>query len=102
VGTPPTIVYPVGYVFTNSLAIDGRVGVASIGAPPSVPLSYTIVGNSIQFSWTGSYKLQAQTNTIGVGLSTNWYPYPGGNVSPITVPISTANGAVFYSLTLAP
>lgn len=80
----------------NNLEVDGSIEVSSVLAPPV--LNYTQVGNTLQFSWTGNYKLQAQTNTLSVGISTNWYDYPGGGTSPVTVPINPSNGAVFFRL----
>jgi hypothetical protein len=65
-------------------------------------LNFTHTGNSIQFSWTGSFKLQAQTNSLSVGLSTNWMDYPGGGTSPVTVPIGVTNGTVFFRLVSTP
>ena len=65
-----------GAMWTNRLAVDGSI---SVIAPPT--LNFTHTGNSIQFSWTGSFKLQAQTNSLSVGLGTNWMDYPGGGTS---------------------
>ena len=51
-------------------------------------LTFTQTGNSLQFSWNtnfGTFKLQAQTNSLDVGLSTNWVDYPGGGTSPVTI-----------------
>ena len=45
------------------------------------------------------FKLQAQTNAVNVGISTNWSDYPGGGNSPVTVLIDAANGSVFFRLT---
>jgi hypothetical protein len=74
----------------------------TVGAVVSPPLEYSITGGGtgIEFSWAGSgFKLQSQTNNLGTGLSTNWVDYPGGNTSPVPVPIDEANGAVFFRLT---
>jgi fibronectin-binding autotransporter adhesin len=77
-------------------------GELTVTAVPAVPtLNVVQYGNSLQFSWNqlnGVYRLQAQTNSLGVGLSTNWGNYPGGATSPVTVPIDTANGAVSFRL----
>ena len=43
-------------------------------------------------------RLQAQTNGLGVGLSADWYDYPGGENSPVVVSAHSAVGAVFYRL----
>jgi len=67
-------------------------------APPT--LDYTVApdGASVDFSWTGTFKLQSQTNTLSTGLSTNWLDYPGGASSPVSVPIDQAQGSVFFRL----
>ncbi len=50
-------------------------------------------------SWAGTeFRLQAQTNHLGVGLATNWFDYPGGENSLVTVPADPGLGAVFYRL----
>jgi hypothetical protein len=44
------------------------------------------------------FKLQAQTNSLGVGLSGNWFDYPGGSSSPVNATVTPANPAVFFRL----
>jgi hypothetical protein len=56
------------------------------------------VGNDLQFSWTGSFKLQSQTNGFNVGISSNWADYPGGGASPVIVPIDATQATVFFRL----
>jgi fibronectin-binding autotransporter adhesin len=90
--------------WVNNLAVDGSVSVATVSAiRPN--LNYTNTGSSLQFSWSdpfNSFKLQAQTNGINVGISTNWADYPGGSANPITVPIVRTNGTVFYRIVSIP
>jgi hypothetical protein len=80
------------------------VGVAAVTTPPT--LNYTITGvagsQHLNMNWTGSYKLQTQTNTISVGLSTNWHDYPSGGSSPISVPVNANAGSVFFRLAPLP
>jgi autotransporter-associated beta strand protein len=89
-----------GATWINNLAADGSITVSSLVGPPT--LNFTHTGNSLQFSWTGSYKVQAQTNGIDVGLSTNWVDYPGGGTSPVTVPIDVTKETVFFKLVSPP
>ena len=52
------------------------------------------------FSWDdtgGPFSLEAQTNTLSVGLSTIWAPYPNGT-NGVSVPIDPANPTVFFRL----
>jgi fibronectin-binding autotransporter adhesin len=93
-----------GVNWVNNLAKDGSISVGSFVARPT--LNYAQVGGTnLQFSWTGLFKLQAQTNGPGVGIKTNvasWANYPGGSTSPVTVPIVKTNGSVFFRLAPAP
>jgi fibronectin-binding autotransporter adhesin len=87
-----------GATWQNDLATDGSITVLTVApvAPPTLNVVQT--GSNLQFSWTGSFKLQSQTNTLGVGLNTNWADYPGGGTSPVNVTINPANPSVFFRL----
>jgi fibronectin-binding autotransporter adhesin len=90
-----------GATWVNNLATDGSITVATVTAPPTLNIAQA--GNNLQFTWSGSgYKLQAQTNSLSVGISNNWGDYPGGGTSPVSVPINSANGAVFFRLISTP
>lgn len=78
---------------TDSLATAGVLSV--VGAPT---LNYTNNSPNLGFSWSGDFKLQAQTNGLNVGISSNWADYPGGGSSPVSVPIDVLRGAVFFRL----
>jgi AraC-like DNA-binding protein len=43
---------------------------------------------------------QSQTNSLNVGLSNNWYTFPGGSTSPVNVTINPTNPAVLFRLSL--
>jgi fibronectin-binding autotransporter adhesin len=89
--------------WANNLAVDGSISVATVLVVTPPTLTFTpIGGNSLQFSWTGSFKLQSQTNSINVGISNNWVDYPGGGTSPVTAPIDVTKGTVFFRLAPAP
>ena len=90
-----------GATWTNDLAVDGSITVATVLAPPS--LGFTQAGNNLQFTWPGSgYKLQAQTNSVSVGIANNWGDYPGGGSSPVNVTIDATKGSVFFRLISTP
>ena len=62
-------------------------------------LSVAQSGNVLTFTWTdASYHLQAQTNSLNVGLGSNWANYPGGATSPVNVTNNKVNPAVFFRL----
>ncbi len=79
---------------------------AQVSARPTssapVALVVTNVSGQIQLSWPADHtgwQLQSQTNSLGLGLSTNWVNVPGSDhANQVTVPLSTTNGAVFFRL----
>lgn len=81
---------------TSNLESSGTLAISG-GAAPT--LNFTHSGGVLTFSWAeAGYKLQAQTNSQSVGLSTNWGDYPGGGTSPVSVTNNPANPAVFFRL----
>lgn len=82
-----------------SLSISGGelYLVVTGGGAPTLGVSKS--GSTLTFTWSdASYHLQSQTNTINVGLSTNWADYPGGGTSPVNVTIAPVNPTVFFRL----
>lgn len=61
-------------------------------------LNFTSSGGNLQFSWTGSFKLQSQTNTLSTGIGGPWFDYPGGGSSPVNVLVDPAQPSVFFRL----
>ena len=62
----------------------------------------SLTNGVINLAWpedhTG-WRLQAQTNSSGGGLGTNWVDVAfSTNVSQLTIPINTTNGSVFYRM----
>ena len=86
--------------WVNHLAVDGSITVGSLIVPPA--LTFTQNGRSIQFSWSGNFKLQAQTNSLNMGIGNGWADYPGGGTSPATVQVDAANATVFFRLVSVP
>jgi autotransporter-associated beta strand protein len=83
--------------WANNLATDGSITVTAVTGPPT--LNVARVGNNLQFSWSGNFKLQALTNSLSVGLSGGtWADYPGGGTSGVSAPIAGSNGTVFFRL----
>jgi autotransporter-associated beta strand protein len=92
-------------IWTNKLAVDGTIAVASVVSTTPTNISFTVSGNNLTLSWpvdhTGWF-LQAQTNAPGIGIRTNWAIVPGSSsVNQVVMPLNPANGSVFYRL-LAP
>ena len=59
-------------------------------------------GTHLQLSWPASYlgwELEAQTNSLGVGLGTNWFPVAGSTTTTqMSIPVDPTNRSVFYRL----
>ena len=101
-GNFTNVILPSGYTWSNSVATDGAITVLAVSSEPTnaPTLTPSVAGNNLTLTWPlayTSYMLQAQTNTLSVGLGTNWTTVvTTGNT--ITVPINPANGSVFYRL----
>ena len=72
--------------------------------PTNVMVS--VSGGNLTLSWpvdhTG-WQLQVQTNGLSAGLGTNWVQVSGSTtVNQVVIPISPANGSVFYRLVYPP
>ncbi|HEU5070327.1 MAG TPA: autotransporter-associated beta strand repeat-containing protein [Verrucomicrobiae bacterium] len=95
-----------GVHWTNNLAVDGSIRVLSVSTTPTTPtnLTYGVSGNVLTLSWPASYQgwtLQAQTNVLGVGLTTNWVDVAGSQALTTTnFTVNPTNPAVFYRLKL--
>jgi fibronectin-binding autotransporter adhesin len=102
-GAFDAIEVPAGYTFTNNLAVDGTVGVASVPAvvtPTPTNITYTVTGNELVLSWPNGqgWKLQSQTNALSTGIATNWTDVSPAPSSPYTNTVNPANPTVFYRL----
>jgi hypothetical protein len=92
--------------WTNRLALDGSIAVATAGTINSTSTNITasVSGGTLTLSWpqdhTG-WTLQAQTNAPGVGIGSNWFDVSGSaSTNSVTIPIAPANGSVFFRLKL--
>lgn len=96
VANSTTASYQVLYTGTSVVLTNYQSG----GVNPS-PASITtsLSGGNLVLTWpTGQgWVLQAQTNTLATGLSTNWVRQTGAN-SPYTVTPNTGKATVFYRL----
>jgi hypothetical protein len=67
-----------------------------------VRLAFQVLGNLLDISWpVAGGRLQTQTNSPGVGITTNWVTFPGSTATNhVVLPMGVANGSVFYRLAL--
>jgi autotransporter-associated beta strand protein len=89
-------------IWTNKLAVDGTIAVATVISTSPTNITFSVSGNTLTLSWpldhTG-WILQAQTNAPGVGIRTNWSTVPGSaSVNQVVIPMNPANGSAFYRL----
>jgi hypothetical protein len=71
-------------------------------ATNSTNITFTASSGSLTLSWPSDHtgwRLQTQTNTLSVGLGTNWFDIPGATATNLmTLPVNPANASVFYRL----
>jgi hypothetical protein len=88
---------------TNTLTTDGTLRViATLNTNPT-NISFTVSGGTqLNLSWPADHigwRLQAQTNPIPRGLSTNWADVPGATTNnSLSIPIGPTNGSVFFRM----
>ena len=89
-----------GSGWANNLANNGTLSVVST-VPPN--LSSQVAGGTLMtLAWPADHtgwRLRVQTNSLAVGLGTNWWDVAGSTTTnQVTIPIDPANGSVFYQL----
>jgi fibronectin-binding autotransporter adhesin len=89
---------------TSKLTVDGTVKVVSLVSTTPISIQTSNSTGGLMLTWPADHigwELQAQTNAITIGLSTNWVVVPGSTTTnQVTLPIDRANGTVFLRLVL--
>jgi hypothetical protein len=59
-----------------------------------------VLGNQLDLFWpVAGVRLQAQVNSPGVGITTNWHDVPGSTLTNhVVVSLDPANGSAFFRL----
>jgi hypothetical protein len=103
-GLTDGMIYYYAVSAVNAAGESANSAVVSAEPVSLTPPGFNIaVGNGqLQFSWprdhTG-WSLQAQTNSIQVGIGINWFTVPGSTLTnQMSFPISPASDAVFFRL----
>jgi alpha-L-fucosidase len=94
------------YVVSGTNNLGESANSAEASARPTSPtapqISPTVSRGQLQFSWPADHTgwtLQAQTNSPGGGLGTNWVPVADSSgTNQMYIPINPANGSVFFRL----
>lgn len=101
-GNVLTIAGVSGVTWTNKLAVDGTIGVLSVGggAPTPTLLTNSYSGGLLSLSWPAGqgWRLQSQVTNRSVGLNTNWVYITDSSVSSTNITPDKTNGTVFYRL----
>lgn len=86
------------YALATSTSANGNGGV--VYKLMSVRLTAHVTDNLLDLSWpVAGGRLQAQTNSIGVGITTNWFDVPGSTATNhVVVPLDSSNTSAFYRL----
>lgn len=99
--TLPAIASPLSW--NNRIAVDGTIAVlGSLVNTNATSLTSSWSGQVLTLSWPADHtgwRLQAQTNSTGSGLGTNWVDLTGASTTnQIAIPVNARNGAVFFRL----
>ena len=94
------------YVWTDTISSNGKITLASGGltsiATNPTNILFSVTNGTLTLSWPADHVgwfLQAQTNLLTTGLSTNWANVLGSDQTNLVVmPINPANGTVFYRM----
>jgi autotransporter-associated beta strand protein len=99
--TLPAIVSPLSW--SNRLGVDGTLVVLGTTVNTNAtPLVSAFNQGTLTLSWPSDHtgwRLQAQTNSNGSGLGTNWVYVTGTSITnQTTIPVNPAGGTVFFRL----
>jgi autotransporter-associated beta strand protein len=91
-----------GANWLNNLAVNGSIQVLNVIANYPTNLTTSVSGSTLTVTWPATHlgwSLQAQTNSLAVGIANNWVTIPGtASVTSTNLTINPANGTVFYRL----
>ena len=89
----------------GGVMMDKAIQVSSITPminPNPTNIVFLVRGSQLTLSWPVDHvgwRLQAQTNSLGVGSSARWFDVDGSDTTnKIVMPINPASGSVFYRL----
>ncbi len=91
-------------ILSNKLAIDGSLAVISLvnTNATNITVSYNNATGVANLSWPSDHtgwRLQAQTNGPGIGVTTNWVTVAGStNVNALSFTNGPGNGSVFFRM----
>jgi hypothetical protein len=97
---------PAGVYNNNNLASITGAGSLLVVPPVTVnplpgTIQFSVSGNMLNLAWptNAGWLLQAQTNSLLTGISSNWVIVPGsGSITNLTLTINPTNGATFFRM----
>lgn len=98
-----TVVLPTlagNLTWSNRLAIDGTLAVVQPVNTSPANIELAAAGNTLRLNWPADHigwRLEAQTNQLGLGLGTNWFPIAGSDQTN-QLSFGVTNDCVFFRL----
>jgi autotransporter-associated beta strand protein len=93
-----------GLGWVNNVTVDGSISTYQAFNPAPTNITVQVSGGNLTLNWPADHtgwQLQAQTNTLGAGLGTNWVNVAGSTaVNQWPTSTDPGNAAVFYRLML--
>jgi autotransporter-associated beta strand protein len=93
---------PLGLAWTNRLLQNGTLAVFQAVATNPPNLHFTLSASNLMLSWPADHtgwRLESQTNFLGIGRSTNWLTVTNAfATNQVVMPVDPSNGCVFYRL----
>src|SRR5262249_19531821 len=91
-----------GLNFGGQYTANGGEIFKLVPGPLPPQLNWSNIGSRVRFTWSGTFKLQYQTNSLPLGVGANWIDYPGGGSSGVIVPFDTSQETIFFRLIWPP
>jgi hypothetical protein len=89
-------------IFYSESGYSVQASAAPLPSNVSTNLNFQAAGNQLQLSWPADHlgwRLQIQTNSVGLGLGTNWVTISNStNITATNIVINPANGSAFLRL----
>lgn len=93
------------YTWNNNVSTTGSITVASVSQivnTTSTNIVTSVTNGLLTLNWPADHTgwtLQSQTNSLSVGLGTNWVNIPSSTTTnQLVIPINTTNGSVFFRM----
>jgi hypothetical protein len=91
-----------GVGWANHLAVDGSIQAVNVIASYPTNISFSVSGGTLALTWPATHLgwfLQSQTNSLKVGLGTNWHDIANSESSTsASMLVNPTNATVFYRL----